>query len=83
MKKQIQIVCVSIIALVLLGCANTNDNIKFETARSVGGNVSPEEVVITDVDRGMTTVKWKATVPNGNFVCSADDMLHKVLCIKK
>lgn len=83
MKKQMQLICISIVALVLFGCANTNDNIKIETARSIGGNISPEDVTLTEIDRGMTTVKWKAAAPSGNFACSADDMLRRVLCVKK
>lgn len=83
MKKYIKAIGVSIIATIMYGCANTDANIKRETARSIGGNVSPEQVTVTDVDRGMSSVTWKAAAPTGNFNCSADDMMRRVLCTKK
>ena len=83
MKKYIKVIGVSIIATIMYGCANTNANLGRETARSIGGNVSPEQVQITDVDRGMTSVTWKATAPTGIYDCSADDMVRRVLCVKK
>ncbi len=70
-------------ATLMLGCANTGANLQRETARSIGGNVSPEQVAVSDVDRGATAVKWKATAPTGKYECSADDMLRRVLCVKK
>jgi len=83
MKKYIQVIGVSIAAIFMYGCANTDANLMRETARSIGGNVSPEQVTVTDVDRGMSSVKWKASAPTGNYDCSADDMVRRVLCTKK
>lgn len=84
MKKRIKVIGFSLIASTMVfGCASTGDNLQRESARSIGGNVSPEQVTITDIDRGATSVKWKAATPTGNFDCSADDMVRRVLCIKK
>lgn len=71
-----------IAALILTACASTNDNLQMESARSIGG-VMPEAVEVSNVDRGMTSVKWDAKSANGSYRCSADDMLRRVLCVKK
>ena len=34
----------------LAACASTDDNLQRETARSIGGNVSPDSVSVSDVD---------------------------------
>jgi len=73
----------SIALVALVGCANTSANLQRETARFIGGSVSPEQVAISDVDRGITSVKWKASAPAGNYDCSADDMVRRVYCTKK
>jgi hypothetical protein len=65
------------------GCASTDTNLQLETARSIGGNVGPEQVKVSDINRGMSDVKWKASAPAGNYDCSADDMVRRVLCVKK
>ena len=73
---------VGFLALSCSGCANTDANLRRETARNIG-NLTPDEVVISNVARGMTAVDWKATTPKGHYVCSADDMLHRVSCVKR
>lgn len=83
MKKYIQVIGVFIVATFMYGCANTDANLRRETARTIGGNVSPEQVIVADVDRGMTSVTWKAFAPTGDYDCSADDMVRRVLCTKK
>lgn len=83
MNKTIQIIGVSIVATIMCGCASTGENLQRETARSIGENTSPEQVTVTNVDRGATNVTWKATAPTGNYDCSADDMVRSVLCTKK
>lgn len=83
MKKNVQAIGVFIIATFTFGCASTGDNLQRETARSIGGNVSSEQVTVSDIDRGVTSVKWKASAPTGSYDCSADDMVRRVLCIKK
>ena len=81
MKKAIPIIFAS--AGTFLGCASTGDNLQRETARVIGGNVAAEQVTISEVDRSATAVKWKATAPTGRYACSADDMVRRVLCVKK
>ena len=54
-----------------------------ETARFLGGSVSPGQVTVTDIDRGASNVQWKAAAPNGNYACWADDMVRKVSCAKQ
>jgi hypothetical protein len=83
MKKYIQVIGFTIVATILFGCASTGDNLQRETARSIGGNVSPEQVTVSDIDRGVSDLKWKAAAPSGNYDCSADDMVRRVLCTKK
>ena len=83
MKNYIQVIAVSIIATFIFGCASTTENLQRETARSIDGNVSPEQVTVSDIDRGATSVKWKASAPTGSYDCSADDMVRRVLCVKK
>ena len=67
----------------VVGCANTDSNLQRETARSIGNNVSPEQVIVSDVKRGVTSVEWKASAPTGSYDCSADDMVRRVYCTKK
>ena len=67
----------------LAGCASTGDNLQRETARFLGGNIAPEDVSISNVDRGATSVRWDAYAPNGRYQCSADDMVRRVYCTKR
>lgn len=66
-----------------VGCANTTPNLQRETARNIGGNLYPEEVHVSNVKRGITSVKWGAETPKGTYDCSADDMLRRVYCVKR
>ena len=68
--------------VMFIACANTDVNLRRETARSIG-DLTPNEVVVSDVDRGAMNVDWKASTPKGNYVCSADDMLRRVNCVKR
>ncbi len=83
MKTMIKHVSILMVIAMMYGCASTGDNLQRETARSIGGNISPEQVSVSAIDRGATNVKWQATAPTGNYDCSADDMVRNVLCIKK
>ncbi len=67
----------------IIGCASTAANLQKETARSIGGNITPEQVNISSIERGVIDVKWKASAPTGNYDCSADDMVRRVDCTKK
>jgi ABC-type Fe3+-citrate transport system substrate-binding protein len=82
MKKILSVLFFIVAMFIVIACANTDANLKRETARSIG-NLTPDEVTVSDVDRGMTNVDWKATTPNGNYKCSADDMLRRVNCVKR
>jgi hypothetical protein len=84
LMSQLKMVCILVvIAFGIVGCANTAANLQRESARNIGGNISANQVVISDVDRSITDVKWKASAPSGNFDCKADDMLRSVYCTKQ
>lgn len=65
-----------------VGCANSDANLRRETARYIG-NLTPDEVTVSDVKRGVTNVDWAATTNKGHYKCSADDMLRRVFCVKR
>lgn len=72
----------AIVTASLLGCASTPENLQRETARSIGGLTS-DQVTVTNVQRGVTNVSWKAETPNGRYSCEADDMVRRVNCVKQ
>jgi hypothetical protein len=67
----------------LAGCASNIENVQRETSRAIGGDVLPGKVVVKNLDRGAMNVKWDAETPKGAYACSADDMMRRVLCVKK
>ena len=69
-------------ALLLVGCASTPDNLARETARSIGG-LRSDQVTVSDVKRGATSVRWVATTPSGVYDCEADDMVRRVNAVKR
>ena len=77
-----RLISVSLVIVLLAGCASSIENVQRETARSVGGDVLPDKVVIKDLDRRATSVKWSAETPKGSYACSADDIMRRVLCVK-
>ena len=77
-----RLVLTALCVVVFSGCASTIENVQRETARSIGGDVLPDKVVVKDLDRRATSVKWNAETPNGTYACSADDMMRRVLCVK-
>lgn len=79
MKKLLTLVTAT---LLLAGCASTPDNLARETARSIGG-LRSDQVVISDVKRGATSVRWVATTPSGVYDCEADDMVRRVNAVKR
>jgi len=84
LMSKFKMVCILIFTpFAIIGCANTAANLQRETALNIGGNVSANQVIVSDVDRGITDVKWKASAPSGNYDCKADDMLRSVYCSKK
>ena len=68
--------------LALAGCASTTENLQRESARSIG-DVQPETVKVSNVNRGATSVTWDAESTKGPYGCSADDMIRRMLCLKK
>lgn len=68
--------------VVLSSCASTIENVQRETARSIGGDLLPDKVVVKDINRSAMSVKWNAETPKGTYACSADDMMRRVLCVK-
>jgi hypothetical protein len=68
--------------IVFAGCASTTENLQRETARNIG-DLNPEQVTVSNVKRGMTSVTWDTDTPNGLYSCSADDMVRRPHCVKK
>lgn len=62
---------------------STPANLQRESAKSIGGGVAPDAVVVSGIDRSVTAVKWQASTPKGDYSCSADDMVRSVYCVKK
>lgn len=71
------------VALFLVACASSTDNLARETARSIGGITSEQVTNITNVKRGATAASWEADAPTGHYKCEADDMLRRVNCVKQ
>ena len=72
----------AMVCLLSLGCASTPENLQRETARVIG-DISPDQVQVSNVKRGVTDVKWEADTPKGAYSCSADDMVRRPYCAKK
>ena len=69
------------VLIVLTGCASSVDNLQRASAVSIGKNVLPENIRISDVQRGITDVRWTATLFGGlAYICSADDMVRHSSC---
>jgi hypothetical protein len=67
----------------LSACASTAENLRQETARSIGNNISPNDIAVSNINRGVTSVSWDAAAKGVNYSCSADDMVRRVYCVKK
>ncbi len=70
-----------VLAFAVIGCASSSGNLQRETARFIG-DMAPEDVTISDIDRGVSSAKWEASTPMGDYHCSADDMIRRVHCVK-
>jgi len=68
--------------LILAGCASTSNNLARETARTIGG-IKSEDVAVSGVKRGVTSVSWVATTPSGVYDCESDDMVRRVNAVKR
>lgn len=80
---KIRAICGFGLLIIVSGCASGNVNLARATAISVGLNVAPEEVTVSNVHRGAMSVRWLATTPTGHYSCSADDMVRRPLCVKQ
>jgi hypothetical protein len=67
----------------LSACASTAENLQRETARSIGSDINPSDVAVSNINRGATSVSWDAAAKGVNYNCSADDMVCRVYCVKK
>ena len=67
----------------LSGCASGSVNLARATAMSIGQNVAPEEVTISDVHRGAMSVRWLGSTAKGHYSCGADDMVRRPYCVKQ
>lgn len=77
-----RLLTIAAVALMLAGCASTTDNLARETARTIGG-LRSDQVAVSDVRRGITSVSWVATTPSGVYDCEADDMVRRVNAVKR
>lgn len=82
--RSISVLCIAAVLLVtIVGCASTDSSLQLATANYLGAGHDPDQIGISNVDRGMTTVKWEAAEKSGNYKCNADDMVRRVVCVKK
>jgi len=80
MKKLI--LSMLVISFMCAACQKNDSSLKKETAKYIG-NLTPDQITLSDVVRGMNNVDWKAATPNGNYRCSADDKFQRVICAKE
>jgi len=67
----------------IAGCASNIQSLQRESALSIGNNLKPSDITITDVSRSTFNVDWKATTSDGTtYDCNADDMVRRVNCVK-
>ena len=69
----------------LVSCTTTrsDENVRLETARAIGG-VTSDQVTITNLHIGMKTANWDADTPKGHYKCESDDMLKRgANCVKQ
>jgi len=75
-------ILIAVFVVFASGCASTETNLQRESARTIGKGLSPDQVAIANVNRGMTDVSWTADTPKGKFKCYSDDMVRRVNCVK-
>lgn len=78
MKKHIKLVGALIATALLFGCSTAQ--FQRESAGAIGGNVDPEQVIISDMNKSATMWKWNATAPTGKYKCSVSLFDSKTLC---
>lgn len=79
-------VCLPIVfAIAFAACttARSDENVRLETARAVGG-VTSDQVTVANLHVGMKTATWEADTRKGHYRCEADDMLkHPANCVEQ
>lgn len=73
----------AVLLFAIAGCASTDSSLQLATANFLGSGHDPDRIVISNIDRGMTTVKWDAIEKSDSYKCNADDMVRRVICVKK
>ena len=67
----------TVIALSLVSCASSIENLQRATASKIDG-ASMNQISVDNIDRGVTSVTWDATYDNNNYKCDSDDMVRNV-----
>jgi len=83
MKTRYFAIPATLVILSLAACASTSDNLQRASAMSIGNNTLPENVMLSNIDRGATSVKWTAVAAGQTYSCSADDMVRRPYCAKR
>ena len=68
---------------IVAGYGSGSVNLACVSTVAIGGNVTPEEVTVSNVKRGAMSVRWLATTAKGRYSCSADDMVRRPYCVKQ
>jgi len=76
-----QILSISLLALFISGCANSDARILEATAFELDKDSS--NVIILSTDKGAFDTKWKAQAGGDIYNCKATDMLENVRCKKQ
>jgi len=74
MKKTILVLS----ALVLFGCANSDERIASKTAQYL--NVPVEKIKLKSAEKNALDTNWTVQVNESEYTCSADDMLRDMKC---
>jgi hypothetical protein len=72
----------AVLVLMIAGCASSQGNLQRETARLIQLNVAPAAIEISDIQRGLTTVTWKANTQGRHYQCTADDLVLHPYCFE-
>ena len=75
------LICCSIVLLLVSGCASSIQGLQIGAAGSIGSGIKPNDIEVSNVNRGAMNVNWTATTPDRSaYSCSADDMVRRVNC---
>jgi len=66
----------------LFSQASSVENLKRATAKEIGNNTRTEDVVISNIKRKATSVKWSAKINDVCYECDADDMVRSIHIVK-